>query len=126
MAPDDYRCVAYSADHDPSLDALTGLPHRAELERRAAEAIARARAGGGAVSCLLVDVDDLTRVNDAFGQPAGDAVLRAVAERLVAVARPADLVARVGADSLALLLADTDRPAALATADRVRDAIASR
>ena len=77
-------------------DALTGLWNRRYLETAAA---------GGASALLLCDLDGFKQVNDVQGHPAGDAVLKAVADRLRSVVRSTDVVARLGGDEFAVLCA---------------------
>jgi diguanylate cyclase (GGDEF)-like protein/PAS domain S-box-containing protein len=84
-------------------DALTGLLNRAGLEAW----LARSEREDGieTLALLYVDLDHFKPVNDTFGHPAGDAVLRAFATRLQELVRPADAVARIGGDEFALALA---------------------
>jgi diguanylate cyclase (GGDEF)-like protein len=79
-------------------DPLSGLSNRAAFE-----ALIKAPDSEGAASALLlIDIDDLKQVNDTFGHPAGDALIRIVCERLARVARPAACF-RLGGDELAVL-----------------------
>jgi len=80
-------------------DQLTGLANRRSLERRAREL------AGQPISVLVFDLDDFKPVNDRHGHVAGDAVLRAVGQRLRAQCRDGDVAARVGGDEFVLLLA---------------------
>jgi diguanylate cyclase len=80
-------------------DQLTGLANRRSLERRAREL------AGQPISVLVFDLDDFKPVNDRHGHAAGDAVLRAVGQRLRAQCRDGDVAARVGGDEFVLLLA---------------------
>ena len=83
-------------------DALTGLANRMVFGEHLEEAAARLGEGGGfAVLCL--DLDRFKEVNDSFGHPVGDALLKGVAERLQACLRETDLLARLGGDEFAIV-----------------------
>jgi diguanylate cyclase (GGDEF)-like protein/PAS domain S-box-containing protein len=84
-------------------DALTGLPNRALLGDRAAQAILAAARSRGMLAVLLIDLDRFKLVNDSLGHRAGDALLRAVAERLSNTLRREDTLARTGGDEFVLL-----------------------
>jgi diguanylate cyclase (GGDEF)-like protein len=109
-------------------DGLTGL-----LTRRAFDAALAARvADGTAQGLLLVDLDRFKAVNDSYGHPVGDAVLRAVAVELRAACRAGDVVGRLGGDEFAVVLVDQDDgPAGAGDAEltriahRIRDAVAA-
>ena len=112
------RQIARMAVTDP----LTGLPNRTLFCDRLEHALAAPRDGGLAV--LQCDLDRFKTVNDEFGHPAGDAVLRAVADRLRTVVRAEDTVARLGGDEFAIILARPhDVPGASEAAGRVIRAI---
>jgi len=96
--------VAFLAYHDN----LTGLPNRTMFEELLELGMARARSHGLSVAVLCIDVDDFKLVNESLGYEAGDALLRAVAERLREATRETDLVARQGGDEFLLLLADIE------------------
>jgi diguanylate cyclase (GGDEF)-like protein/PAS domain S-box-containing protein len=104
-------------------DSLTGLAnHRAFHERLEHEA-ARANRHGRSLSVAVLDLDYFKEVNDAYGHPVGDEVLREVAERLKTLPRSGELIARVGGEEFAWLLPDADADGALAAADRARKLI---
>ena len=89
--------MQHEATHDP----LTGLANRSLFHTRLAHALT---AGAGPVSVMLLDLDDFKAVNDDLGHAAGDALLRAVADRLLAVLRDLDTPARLGGDEFAVVL----------------------
>jgi diguanylate cyclase (GGDEF)-like protein/PAS domain S-box-containing protein len=106
-----------------STDGLTGLSnHRAFHDLLRAE-VFRAERYYSPVAIVLVDLDGFKDVNDRHGHQVGDRILVAVARALEQVVRHTEVVARLGGDEFALLLPETARGGALATAERVRTAI---
>ena len=89
--------------HLATRDALTGLPNRALLADRAGQAILAAARSRGMLAVLLIDLDRFKLVNDSMGHRAGDALLRAVAERLQNTLRRDDTLARLGGDEFVLV-----------------------
>jgi diguanylate cyclase (GGDEF)-like protein/PAS domain S-box-containing protein len=109
--------------HDP----LTGAANRALATDRLGAAIARLGRSAGAAVALLVDIDDLSTINDSHGHVAGDIVLRAVADRLAERLRAADTVGRFGGDRFLVIaegLADGGAPGVEAVIERVHGAFA--
>jgi two-component system cell cycle response regulator len=105
-------------------DELTGLLNRREYDRILAEEEERARRFGHPLGLVIIDIDHFKAVNDAHGHPAGDAVLAEVARRLAGAIRTVDRVARIGGEEFALLLVQTDGPAALEVAGRAISGVA--
>jgi diguanylate cyclase (GGDEF)-like protein len=97
-------------------DALTPLLNRRALMRELGRIRTFAQRYGAPASLVYFDLDDLKGVNDRFGHAAGDAVLKAVAERLVSQVRESDLVGRMGGDEFAVVLAQADQAVAEAKA----------
>jgi diguanylate cyclase (GGDEF)-like protein len=93
------RDLTQQALHDP----LTGLANRRLLRDRIDQAIAHRKRHGGELAVLMLDLDGFKELNDRLGHAAGDDVLIAVAERLVAAVREEDTVARVGGDEFAIV-----------------------
>lgn len=87
-------------------DSLTGLANRALLNDRLAQALVRARRHGRLLSLLFIDLDRFKQVNESLGHRAGDELLKVVGERLRAVVRDDDTVARFSADEFVVLLDD--------------------
>ena len=88
--------------------------------REAEKALERSRRYGHALSCVMLDVDHFKSVNDRFGHPAGDTVLRMVASTCRDHMRAADHLGRLGGEEFALLLPETDAVGALLIAERLR------
>jgi len=104
-------------------DALTPLLNRRAFLRELARVRTFSQRYGAPASLVYFDLDDLKSVNDRFGHPAGDAVLQAVAERLVANVRESDVVGRMGGDEFAVILAQADQATAEAKAASLASAI---
>jgi diguanylate cyclase (GGDEF)-like protein/PAS domain S-box-containing protein len=92
-------------------DVLTDLPNRLLMRDRIAQALANARRGAHQVGVLFLDLDRFKFINDAYGHPFGDALIRAAAERLSATVRANDSVSRTGGDEFLVLLVDLHRRA---------------
>ncbi|MEO8670902.1 MAG: diguanylate cyclase [Tahibacter sp.] len=94
-------------------DSLTGLANRRDFDQRLDNAIARSRRRSTALALLCVDIDHFKRINDTFGHPVGDHVIREIARRLCASVREGDMVARIGGDEFVVLIEDAESPAAM-------------
>jgi diguanylate cyclase (GGDEF)-like protein len=105
------------------VDPLTGLFNRQALAVRARELIEQASVSGLPLAVLMGDLDEFKCVNDRHGHHVGDAVLREVASTLRATLRTFDYIYRYGGEEFVILLPGTDEARALATAERVREAI---
>lgn len=108
-----------------STDALTALPNRRSLIEALTRSIARAADDPERqLSLAIFDIDHFKRINDRFGHPAGDAVIREVGQRAVAALRKRDLVGRIGGEEFAAILPRADMETALYVCERLREAIA--
>jgi len=104
-------------------DGLTGLYNHRYFQEALETELDRARRYGHALSLVLLDIDFFKQVNDRFGHPAGDEVLRQVADTLVRLVRRCDIVARYGGEEFAIILPETGLTGAKVLAQRVRRGI---
>jgi diguanylate cyclase (GGDEF)-like protein len=104
-------------------DGLTGLYNHRRFRAALSDEVRRAERAGTALSLLMLDLDHFKRLNDTYGHPAGDSVLRQTAALLRRTVRDIDIAARYGGEEFAVLLIDTDAADALRTAERVRIAV---
>ena len=104
-----------AADEDP----LTTAKNRRAFIREVKRIAAFAQRYDAPASLVYFDLDDLKGINDRFGHAAGDAVLKAVAERLSHNIRESDIVGRMGGDEFAVLLVQADLPTARAKAEQL-------
>jgi diguanylate cyclase (GGDEF)-like protein len=94
-------------------DSLTGLPNRAEFERRASRQLTQLGRDGGGACLIVADLDGFKAINDSAGHAAGDRVLAEAGRRLAAAVRSTDLVGRWGGDEFVVLLAGISDPLAI-------------
>jgi len=105
------------------LDALTGIPNRSAFLDSFQHTLAQAARGGWPVALLMADIDKFKTVNDTYGHLAGDAVLRAVAQRLQAGLRAQDTLGRYGGEEFLILLPDTPVSGARTLAQHLRHSV---
>jgi diguanylate cyclase (GGDEF)-like protein len=108
------------------VDELTGLPNRRQCEDRLANELARVDRFGGPLAVVVADLDWFKDVNDRYGHPAGDTVLREFAILLGKTVRDVDLAGRWGGEEFILILPGTDLEGGAELAERVRVALAGR
>jgi diguanylate cyclase (GGDEF)-like protein len=106
-------------------DGLTGLLNHRVFQSRLDEHVAAAVRYSKKLSFLITDVDHFKKVNDTYGHPAGDEVLRGVAKILAREARSTDLVARYGGEEFAIVMPETDAAGAAVIAERIREKVAA-
>jgi diguanylate cyclase (GGDEF)-like protein len=104
-------------------DHLTGLPNRREFERVMEREVALAERHSRRLTVMMIDLDNLKRINDRQGHRAGDAALRLVAQQLQRVVRASDVCARIGGDEFAVAMPETTIERARDVAARLRAAI---
>jgi diguanylate cyclase (GGDEF)-like protein/PAS domain S-box-containing protein len=115
------REIEFLAFHD----ALTGLPNRLLVRDRLEQAISFAGRSGARVATMFLDLDNFKTINDSLGHPAGDALLRAVAERLRGCLRDCDTIGRQGGDEFLVTLTELGDPGdASAIAEKLLDQLA--
>ncbi|MCP5365170.1 MAG: EAL domain-containing protein [Hyphomicrobiales bacterium] len=102
----DLHRMAQAIAKTATRDEITRLPNRRVFLQQLARGITRAQRSEGELAVIVVDIDRFLKFNDTFGYDAGDALLKAVAERLLNLKNPATALARIGADSFALMLED--------------------
>jgi diguanylate cyclase (GGDEF)-like protein/PAS domain S-box-containing protein len=112
--------IEYLATHD----GLTDLPNRNLIRDRIAQSIGHAHRAGTHLALMFVDLDRFKVVNDAFGHPFGDTLLKAAGERFRSALRDDDTVARLGGDEFLILLTDLHRTADVyIVAQKILDAL---
>ena len=111
---------------DADLDALTGLANRRRFRVALVREVERWRRYRIPCALLMLDIDHLKHINDKFGHPAGDLVIRQIAQTLREVSRDNDTAARLGGEEFGLLLAGVDLDRAAAAAARLRTALTAK
>lgn len=102
------------------LDALTSLPNRRSFEAFLEKAVEESHADYTPLCVIMADIDHFKRINDKFGHPTGDAVLKQFARILASSVRPTDMVARYGGEEFVLILKKTPMGNAVQVAERIR------
>lgn len=106
-------------------DALSGLLNRRAFFELAQKEWSRSIRYDLSLSCLVVDIDHFKRINDTYGHPAGDSVIRVVGEVVREIFRDSDIMGRYGGEEFSVVLYDCNADAAAAVAERLRQAIES-
>lgn len=108
-----------------SMDDLTSLYNRRHFFLLGEHQLRAAEAYGHIIAAVMLDIDHFKKINDSYGHPCGDQVLRIVAQRCRKSIRDTDILGRYGGEEFALLLPGTDTEAACAIAERLRSEIAT-
>ena len=101
-------------------DELTGLPNRRQFFRRLKEEFGRALCHHSPVCLAMMDLDFFKRINDEYGHPAGDAVLRHFSKLLMHEIREHDICGRIGGEEFAVIFPETDAVSARHVLERIR------
>jgi len=102
-------------------DTLTGLPNRRALDERLEEEVQAARKNNYSFAVIMMDLDGFKDVNDTYGHPVGDDVLRLVFGSMARGVRNTDFLARYGGDELTLILSQSDLSSALIVAEKITE-----
>jgi diguanylate cyclase (GGDEF)-like protein len=108
------------------VDPLTGMANRVAFERRLSHEWRRARRYGRPLGLLMLDLDDLKRINDTAGHAAGDRMLKAVAEAISTDTRDSDLAARLAGDEFVVLCPETAADGLKQTAAKLWEKLETR
>ncbi len=111
---------------DADLDSLTGLANRRRFRVALSREVERWRRYRVPCALLMLDIDHLKSINDRFGHPAGDVVIRQIAQTLKEVSRDNDTAARLGGEEFALVLAGVDMQKAVAAGARLRAVLGAK
>lgn len=112
--------------HEAALtDVLTGLPNRRFAVERFQQEWQSSTRSKRPLSCMVIDVDNFKSINDTHGHGIGDRMLKQVAQAIKSGLRAEDVVCRTGGDEFTVICPETDFPAALLCAERVRKAVAA-
>jgi diguanylate cyclase (GGDEF)-like protein len=125
MAVSNARLYA-SMERMATTDGLTGLLNHRTFQEKLLDALSRAARYRHPTSVILTDIDHFKTVNDTYGHPVGDDVIRWVADVLRQEARATDVVARYGGEEFAVVMEQTDGPGGLRMAERMRQAVQSK
>lgn len=102
-------------------DELTGVLNRRGWEAAGRRELARSERSASKVGLVIIDLDGLKEINDSMGHDEGDRLLRESAERISAALRSGDILARIGGDEFAAMLADATLDDVLGVVKRLRD-----
>jgi diguanylate cyclase (GGDEF)-like protein len=110
--------------HQATTDGLTGLINHKTFYESLEKELWRSRRYGGQLSLIMVDVDDLKKINDAYGHRAGDKTIKEISKRIKESIRQIDIAARYGGDEFAVILPNTSLTDATVVAERMVQAVA--
>jgi diguanylate cyclase len=117
---DKLRANLADANDKALRDPLTSLGNRRFFDQKLESALVDARAGSGALCLAMCDIDRFKAINDKFGHPVGDMVLKAFSEILSSAVNAQDIAARIGGEEFAIIFPDARATAAAAAAEQIR------
>ncbi|HEY7724337.1 MAG TPA: diguanylate cyclase [Anaeromyxobacteraceae bacterium] len=123
---DDLRAAQRELERLSITDGLTGINNHRHFQARLREEVSRAQRYGSPLSLVMLDLDHFKEVNDRWGHPFGDQVLRGTAELIRQALRDVDLCARYGGEEFAVLLPETPPQGAVLVARRIRRQVSER
>lgn len=106
-----------------SMDALTGLNNRRQFDIRLRQEVSASKRKDTPLCCMMIDIDFFKQINDTYGHPVGDHILKEFAQLLKAEIREYDFASRYGGEEFCILLPDTDLDEAAAVAQRLREVV---
>jgi diguanylate cyclase (GGDEF)-like protein len=110
-------------EHRARTDFLTGLPNHRFFQTTLSSELGRAQRHNHTLSLLIIDLDFLKAVNDRFGHPSGDLVIRTIGETIRKGCRECDFAARYGGEEFIVILPETPLNGAIQVAERIRERI---
>jgi diguanylate cyclase (GGDEF)-like protein len=111
--------------HQATTDGLTGLANHKTFYELLEKELWRSRRYGGQISLIMIDIDNLKKINDAHGHRAGDKVIREISKKITACIRHIDTAARYGGDEFAVILPNTALSDAVIVGERMVDVVSN-
>jgi diguanylate cyclase (GGDEF)-like protein len=113
----------YVLEHETTIDSLTGAYNRRHFDRRLREVFSVSKRHDQPLSLIMLDIDFFKEINDEYGHPIGDIVLKRLTEVLTGGVREGDIVCRYGGEEFAIILPQTDLESARFLAERLREQV---
>jgi two-component system, cell cycle response regulator len=108
------------------IDGLTAAYNHRFFQEALAKEVHRSARTGREFALAMLDIDNFKRINDTFGHPVGDEILKGLVDEMMTNARDTDVVARYGGEEFAIIFADTPALSARDAANRMRELVAKR
>jgi diguanylate cyclase (GGDEF)-like protein len=125
LAQDELRELSARFEALSNTDPLTGLHNRRHLDEVLGREVARSARYPSPLAVMMIDLDHFKRINDTYGHPMGDEVIRGLARVAKSSVRAVDFVARYGGEEIVVVLPETDATGAAIVAERLRAAFAA-